>query len=350
MSTSDERSHIAPLDGLRGAAACVVFFSHFQLFGLMQNRDGAFLGGTGVAVFFTLSGFLMSYLYLSRTFSFSSACSYAVSRFARIAPVYLFVVCASYAICATFDPQFIYAIDNHNLLRHLLFLGNVSVLWSIPPEVQFYVFFLLLWWATTQLAQRVFWPAAFVAGLTVLMLTVSQQVPGTTLPSKLSFFLLGTLVGLIRSRHPYLHLSPVVLGGLQFAALVLLIVFGYRLFNHEAMFASPLYILLSAVTVLLLSYGGGLGDILLGNPMMRTLGTWSFSLYLLHAPVLQAAERLVHEGELSQIAAIAGSVVVVLAISFASYSLIEKPCQFALRSLAGRLTRAFRHQTEEPAG
>ncbi|MGS0743417.1 hypothetical protein ACVBEF_16570 [Glaciimonas sp. GG7] len=70
---------------------------------------------------------------------------YAISRFSRIAPAYLFVVLMAFFIYTLIDPNFIYEFSRKNILRHVLFSWNVSVFWSITPEVEFYFFFVLIW-------------------------------------------------------------------------------------------------------------------------------------------------------------------------------------------------------------
>jgi len=132
---------IVSLTSLRGIAALFVVISHLASQSLYTSQQLLGIGELGVSIFFSLSGFLMEYLYLLKPFDNNSAIQYVISRFSRIAPAYLIVVVASYVIYNFFDPTYTIAITNQNILRHLLFSGNVSVLWSIPPEVQFYAVF-----------------------------------------------------------------------------------------------------------------------------------------------------------------------------------------------------------------
>lgn len=73
-----ESKHIPALDGLRGFAATCVFLHHASDMGILS-----FIGHFGVAVFFTLSGFLMAFLYGRRSFTAANAFSYAVMERAR---------------------------------------------------------------------------------------------------------------------------------------------------------------------------------------------------------------------------------------------------------------------------
>ena len=64
---------IRKLNTLRGLAALIVVVSHYSNATLIMGGLLGFGGGQfGVMIFFVLSGFLMSYLYLGREFTASS--------------------------------------------------------------------------------------------------------------------------------------------------------------------------------------------------------------------------------------------------------------------------------------
>lgn len=60
--------YLPVLDSLRGLAAVVVVVSHSANRGYLPELFGRGFGGTGVTMFYALSGFLMAYLYLRRPF------------------------------------------------------------------------------------------------------------------------------------------------------------------------------------------------------------------------------------------------------------------------------------------
>ena len=112
-------SHIAALDGLRGLAAIVVIVSHFTNgSGLFGGAFGHGAGQIGVMLFFCLSGFLMSHLYLDRPFNLDCLAEFTRRRLARIAPLYILVVLVSYALAM---PNVYHAVNAENLWRHLYF-------------------------------------------------------------------------------------------------------------------------------------------------------------------------------------------------------------------------------------
>jgi peptidoglycan/LPS O-acetylase OafA/YrhL len=123
--------HRPTLDGLRGFACILVVISHL----LPSNTIGAL----GVIMFFSLSGFLMGMLYLDKPCIKTNIVKYSISRISRIAPAY-YVAITLYVVVFTLLP------DGNELTavgiaRTYLFMGSISVFWSIPPEIQFYVFF-----------------------------------------------------------------------------------------------------------------------------------------------------------------------------------------------------------------
>lgn len=320
------------LDGLRGLAAVCVFLHHASNMGIYS-----FVGHFGVAVFFALSGFLMAFLYGGRPLTASSAFSYGVSRFARIAPLYLSVILASWLIRTYVDGQFIYDINNHNIFRHLLFAGSEGVFWSIPPEVQFYVFFVILWWAIYSAQSRYYRPLFIAGGITFLMLIVNylHPLPGTTLPSKLPFFLLGAGAGLARNWLENQKIGERLMTTLQSILLMAAFLYALCLFgfdhNSQAIYLSGVLPVLCAMMVLALSIQTRFSLNFFGNRVMREYGKWSFSIYLLHQPCLYWARDLQHSFHLVPGASFILGGVLTLAFSAVLQLVLEQPAQQYLR-------------------
>jgi peptidoglycan/LPS O-acetylase OafA/YrhL len=345
---TQDKEHIPSLDGVRGFAALAVFLSHMAVRNLVLPGNADFLGVFGVTLFFTLSGFLMSYLYASQRFEITKVYRYVVSRFSRIAPAYLLVIVASYLISQYFDPLFIYQINNANLARHLFFMGNVSVFWSIPPEIQFYVFFIFVWWAIDCFSRKSYWPLIVLTVLCLIMGYYAKQAPGTTLPSKLGFFLLGTCAGLVRYYRPRVTASNALLLFIQIALFLALVLYAFYLlaaartgshpYRHisDMIYFSPLYTVICAAVILSLSYASWFTERLFANKPMRLLGAWSFSFYLLHEPFLQIADRLVKSGQMSAWLAVFAALALSLLASYAIHTLVERPAQSAIKKISGR--------------
>lgn len=90
---TDTQRQISPLTGIRGMAAIWVLFHHLPW--LFFVDDGysniAIKGFLGVDLFFLLSGFILSYVYLENYNNFSTKRFY-LARFARVYPVMFFML------------------------------------------------------------------------------------------------------------------------------------------------------------------------------------------------------------------------------------------------------------------
>jgi peptidoglycan/LPS O-acetylase OafA/YrhL/glycopeptide antibiotics resistance protein len=154
--------YIYGLDGLRAIAALAVFFVHFQQF---TGVGGVFLfvdlerwminGNTGVALFFVLSGFLLSmpFWHSFKSNQFPNIKHYFINRAARIIPLYYLCLFGLLAIKSVQGSD----VNFNNIISHLFFLHNLKdyqvmslnpPFWTLAVEFQFYLllplFFVLL--------------------------------------------------------------------------------------------------------------------------------------------------------------------------------------------------------------
>jgi peptidoglycan/LPS O-acetylase OafA/YrhL len=331
---------IDSLTGIRGMAALLVVYAHLaeeHFFAISPLHPGEM----GVMVFFTLSGFLMAFLYGDKTFDYSAVARYGISRFSRIAPAYLTVVVASYLIYNLIDAKFVYAITHQNLIRHLAFSGNVSALWSIPPEVQFYVIFVGLWLALWAFRTRNN-AALLVLALTAIFTLMAYRggLPGTFVGSKIHYFVVGVAFGLLRSRVAagigltslsYLQALTVVLIGLVVTGAV-----GLDLGSKRELYLDLVPALFAGIFVFLFSFDTGLSKLLFGNRAITICGECSFSMYLLNLPIIYVAMVLM--GDLRPAPALAIPVTVaILLAAWAMYRWVELPGATLLRALGTRL-------------
>ncbi|WP_223572216.1 acyltransferase family protein [Xanthomonas citri] len=333
--------HIDSLTGIRGVAALLVVYAHLaedHFFSISPLHPGEI----GVMVFFTLSGFLMAFLYGEKPFNFTAVARYGISRFSRIAPAYLTVVLASYLIYNFIDANFVYAITHKNLIRHLLFSGNVSALWSIPPEVQFYAIFLGVWLALWSLwsHRKV---TTLIVTLVIVFTLISQRavLPGTFVGSKIHYFFAGVVFGLVRTQ----AVAPAdlkLLGYLQAAALSLIVSVVANIVDVDFGSKREFYLdlvpaLLAGVFVFLFSFDTGLSKRLLGNRLITICGECSFSMYLLNIPVIYVALILLGKSAHPTPALAIPVMAAVLAAAWAMYRLVEMPGNKFLRGLGDKL-------------
>jgi len=194
VSRPAPRLYMPCLDGIRGLAALIVVFGHAPSLGFSttiqpHSRD------YGVLVFFVLSGFLMGDIYLLQTPTRSNISNYIVARFARIVPLYFLVVILSFATFQFLDPNFTYPITSVQLLRLLTFNGSVSVFWSVGPEVQFYVVFILLWLICARSRLAFF---VFAICLSAFCIATIKMWSGVFILSKFHIFACGAMLASIR--------------------------------------------------------------------------------------------------------------------------------------------------------
>lgn len=322
--------HFYYLDILRGLAALIVLFSHGMIRMLWEGPTlHSIIGSIGVALFFSLSGFLMGYLYSNKEYTFNNVIKYSVSRFARIAPAYLTVIVISYFIFNFIDDNFLYSITNKNILRHLLFSGNVHIFWSIPPEVQFYVYFILFWFAFNQFVSRHFMPILLVALISVICMYYRGYFPGTTVGSHLHFFLFGTIAGIIRKNNYFSHIY--ISKFIHLATIISIVAYGLYLGdqNNQKVYAFFHYAFLCSIGIIVLSLNAKTVNL---NPIeyfFTLIGKWSFSLYLTHDIVLYYYQSL--SLGFSQYLNFVTTALVSIMLSYLIFQFLEKPASSTIK-------------------
>ncbi|QTL34330.1 acyltransferase family protein [Pseudoalteromonas viridis] len=333
---------IRKLNSLRGLAALIVFLTHFS--DITQWLDGALGGGAGaygVMLFFLLSGFLMSYLYLDKDFAAHSVKRYLVARFARVVPLYVLVVFASFALTKV-GSELLYHIPDHQaLLGHLLFLYGDSVLWSVPPEVQFYCLFMLLWALAAD--RRGYIYLLIVGCLLLLFFTNFPRIYGDiygvpynqfTVLRSLPYFFIGVIFGL----HYKTLIIPAYLKKHRFVFVLCLIPLMYPELSpitseaKNRMWLSYEVLLVMSSVFFCVVFLVPDNNILLANKVGDFFGKISYSLYLLHVPVIVQVNQLALQVEFKLILSLIISVV----LAYVSFRCFERPVARIIKRFAGR--------------
>lgn len=282
-----DRASIPNLDGIRALACILVVLSHMP-----WPRTLLTLGETGVCVFFVLSGFLMGHLYADARWDWPAVSRYAIARFARIAPIYWLVITVCILISyANPDDDFMLRIEGGRAIaRHYLFGGNVWIFWSIPLEVQYYLFFLAVWWAIAQRTQRVYVMPLLVL-LCAALLVTHDQWAGLMLPNKLHFFLAGTVAGLLPRPLWKAGNESRILGCLQAGAALLVALPLWLYTSKPDMYGAAALGLSLATAVYFLSLPTAWTRLVFASPWVRKIGQASFSIYLMHVLVFHYGMR-----------------------------------------------------------
>lgn len=347
-------NHIGALDGLRALACLMVVCSHSLIpAGFLPNtfRYNLFLNGVdklGVMLFFTLSGFLMSYLYLSKGFSTKNVWQYIVSRFSRIYPLFFCVIFLHwvyfYLGYTSPSPSISFVeMDSEGFWLHLFFLKGEGVFWTISTEFRFYAFFILVWGAYSLLLRK---PAVLYSLLFsgfILLSMVKYDVQQIHLLYSLHLFLAGTIAGDIYARH-HEKLQNALCGYefFIFATLFFLSfpnIYQYFFLEEHLRFQDEMTAIICACLIISAASGGPLVQAIMGNKLARWLGAISFSVYLLHRPILAFFKAFIDAHQLpSNIGMFFIYLVITIAISAASYYTIEATSRKALKKLLIKTT------------
>lgn len=332
---------IRKLNTLRAAAALIVVLSHYSNYTNFLNRiPGKGAGQVGVMLFFILSGFLMSFLYMDREFSRGEVTSFVIARVARVVPLFLVVVLGSYALQLVGITGYFFYIPNQPILwSHLTLFSGSSILWTIPAEIQFYALFVLLWW---MMAKREIYLFVFMAGIFLGLLILDFPRPegralgmpfDIRLLQSLPYFFVGVVFGQLYGRWKppdYLSSGFFVLAILGLPLLypkvfVLLAGYEYRVWQDVGclFWISSIFFLL----VFLVPEK----NVLLSNRVGDFLGKISYSWYLLHLPLLRYIKEPAKERpELFLVLFLAVSI----GLAYVSYRVIEAPLRKAIRAIA----------------
>jgi peptidoglycan/LPS O-acetylase OafA/YrhL len=327
------------LDGLRGTAVLFVVFSHLSNEGLnlhpALNFSGA--GKYGVFLFFVLSAFLLSCQFFQlppdQLWDRNIWLRYAIRRILRIFPLYSLVLIGTALMNTVFHADFFWK----DVGTHLILQGGKGIFWTIPVEFKYYIL----------LPVVVFFLNGYLhghirIGVTIMFIALTgiawqfpesqSEMNGIALLPYLVIFLPGTLAALIHIR---LQTIPIrnrqgmeFIAGISFAAILITVP---QLWNaltgdniepshfHRSYF---FYGLLWSVFILTHLNGTGFFRRFFSLKPLRMIGTVSFSMYLLHLPIILLAKKYVPLPSPLKIIVILSAIFL---ISLLSYTTIERP-------------------------
>jgi peptidoglycan/LPS O-acetylase OafA/YrhL len=331
-------SYRPDIDGLRSVAVLSVVFFHLGL----KSFSG---GWVGVDVFFVISGFLITRLIVEElergTFSFAK---FYARRARRLFASFIFTIVVCFVAGALiFDPvyrqhfagEIVYALAAVSNVFYWLDGGYFGIAeeykpllhtWSLGVEEQFYLVWPLGITLMLRYKQIFVWPV-LAAAFAVSLLTAEycfyagyEKAVFFLLPSRIFEFAIGAMVvWFLRMRLPGERIRQ--------AALILgLGLIAYSVFSFTISTPFPtVYALAPCGGAALVIYGGtatGLRAIL-GNRPMVWIGKISYSLYLIHWPIIvfYGYHRLAPLTHIEQFSICAGSI----AAASLMYIFIEQP-------------------------
>lgn len=303
------------LESMRGVAACLVVLFHSPF--AFYDRSTAFVANCYLFVdfFFILSGFVMSHAYgdkIGRGLGFTN---YIALRLGRIYPLHLFMLLVWVPFILI--KQYLYVhgyggrdqFDDNNLVTFVanLFMvhsaGFTDVLswnqpsWSISAE--FFAYF-AFYFITSALDRkgRLYLPLLIVVVCYAFIFRLDRRDFDITYDFGfircLGAFYLGVLLFRLR---PYVTgwLAGRAMNPLEILAVLLMVSSVMFTAGSEAMLACTLLSFSLALLVFSSEQSGWLGRALHGG-IMRKLGLWSYSIYMVHKIILIATSNVLEYG------------------------------------------------------
>lgn len=329
---AEKRVNFTIVQGLRGFTSIAVLLFHAIQGGhvpsLLAAMPFSLLNDYfAVSVFFTLSGFVVAHGLTGVRMTLGKVGTFMLGRSIRLDPAYWasmlltigLVLLASVYHHRPFQPPSVGDVLAHVFyLQEMLGVSEINIVyWTLTYEFQFYLVFALILMTPARWMAVAAWVLAMVsaAGL------VGTQWHGLFVEHWAVFY-----VGVMARRALD---SEVALLGLVLLVLVLLTGTGF-----ERMPA----------LVALLLYGAawtGWAETGLNWRWLQLLGMISYSLYLIHVPLMQATDfavhRIVGQGLAADFACLALIMMVCVAGASALYWAVERPSHRLARSVRSRV-------------
>jgi peptidoglycan/LPS O-acetylase OafA/YrhL len=335
---------IRKLNSLRGLASLIVIISHYSNeTGLWGRKLGDGAGQFGVMLFFMLSAFLITYLYFDLPPTRTSIKNYVIARIARIAPLFLFVVISSFIYKYYFSyplGDYSYNIqDFDSLIAHLLLFRGDAVLWSIQPEIYFYIFFAFVWFISTYFPKFVLLSILFFTTLSFVFVSTAKFTKLTLLGfhfetsffKTFPYFAVGFIFGyLFKKWQPPRKLCS------HFFVLTLCIIpilfphvfsditgYSHKMWGDIMVLACVSFVFFSILFLV------PSNNIILENRIGDLLGSISFSMYLLHYPILKI---LTGQGVIDGVYGAILFFIITITISYLTFIFYESPLRGLIRA------------------
>lgn len=308
------REHLAFLDGLRALLALYVVQRHAEVF-FWRVTESHGTGGTSVwtvlryahfavDLFIVISGFCL-FLPVARAEGVlkSGTEGFLIRRAVRILPPYYAAFGASLLSLWIFGEarQFTGA-QSATVWHHLLLVHDAlspfainSALWSVAVECHIYLLFPLVVWSARRagLALTFAWASLLAAAIYVLILRTPYRV---ITPQYLVLFMLGMLAAQIFVSPRWEKIQKLPWGALAAVAIV-----GPMVFHHLArprlvdtlLGVEDLVVGVGGMALLLAgARPGPVAAVLSWRPLVF-VGAFSYSVYLIHIPILESVARVV---------------------------------------------------------
>ena len=358
-SHSPVGDHLEFIDGLRGAAALFVVFHHafLQVFfrapapGVLgELTNWLVYGRFSVDAFIVLSGYcLMLPVAAGKLFDLRK---YIYKRSRRILPPFYFALMFAVILGVLIIPDktgtlwdLSLPITVRGVVANVLMVQDVwhtgeinPVFWSLAVEAKIYVFFPLLVLGWSRLGAAATSTLAIGSGMLMWWLTRDTPLRGLT-AYYLCLFTFGMIACDLSKQRRAAWQTPLLSIALILIAAVILLCrnWGWQIVLKRFEYIDVLVGLATGCVLIYCLEANWVSRSLMWRPLVF-LGTFAYSLYLIHAPLLQVVSQfVVIPLRLSDAAALAvmfGSIPFVCAIAFGFFLWCERPF------MSSRLKRA----------
>jgi peptidoglycan/LPS O-acetylase OafA/YrhL len=299
------------IDGFRTIAVLGVLWSHcwmflgnppLKIYGLGIGGILSFFG-TGVDLFFVISGFCMYLMYISKQnhFSYSTYFNYIKKRFVRIAPAFYAAIFIYGLVTAGFSLRNInwsYSLISATFIRTLFTVKTAFAphFWSLATEWHFYLLLPMLVFLSQQFGFKKMIILVFVSSILFrIFFWYNNDDPfniiNYAIPNRIIEFLFGIIIAKIHLEHSekwYFNSNLSLVGGI-------LVAFTGRLLMSSAFQENIHFIgfISRVINLPLLTFGYALVIIntlnvtsffskIIESRFMTFIGKYSYSMYLWH--------------------------------------------------------------------
>lgn len=310
-SASTEPARLASLDGLRGLAILFVVLFHALFFGVplpgAVPLDGAALyprlatlGWCGVDVFFVLSGFLITGILLRSKGAPHYFRNFYARRSLRIFPLYyvvvvllLFVLDRPPADAATKASYLLYYQNwRYALVGEVPFDPARLVTWSLAIEEQFYLLWPAVVWLVGRRTLVVVCLVAIVGAMALRLALLAGGLHTTYFltPCRLDTLAAGALFAVVGCPGPRLGTAAALAGAIGLWTTAAWAGSPFPETPSVQRFGLPSALLLAVGLLSLALAGGRFARLCTWRPL-RSLGQFSYCIYLVHYLVIDGLAR-----------------------------------------------------------
>ena len=283
-------------------------FAHIQILraiavvmvvGFHMGWPGFSFGYLGVDIFFVISGFLMFQIYSE--LESNRIRSFYFRRLKRLLPAYLFVSLVTtlifFIVILPFERV---SLVTQNLYANVLIsnfyywaenqyfvsggLRPLLTFWSLALELQFYLIFPIVFIMVKKYNKLFFLIILFSALIHILLNMISPETAFFLLPARLWEFLIGTAVAVkMNSQVANTYFRPRIFHLVTYLMTLLVFLFPFAK-DMQAFYSNFIVVV---ITSFLLKIGFALGE---NQGFIRRilliLGKYSYSIYLVHLPII----------------------------------------------------------------